>query len=252
MPTDGTPVNPRSAFAPLRNIALMEQLILSLQQRSPHLPGMGCFHGPSGFGKTFAASWAAANLRACYVEAGNNWSPKSMMTAILKELGLPVRKSASVDEMKAEAAEELEKSRRPLLIDEADRLVERRLVEQARELHDNSGTPVVLIGEEGLPHKLKPLERVHNRMLKWQPLEPCDLDDARQLARLYCQRIEIDDDLLALLVARVHGSTRRIAVNIERFAEFGHGEGLKRVTCADWGDRAIYTGAPPAVRRFVA
>lgn len=252
MPTDRTPVNPASAFAPLRNIALMEQLILSLQQRRPHLPGMGCFHGPSGFGKTFAASWAAANHRACYVETGNNWSPRSMMTAILKELGLPVRKSASVDEMKADAAEELEKSRRPLLIDEADRLYDRRLVEHARELHDNSGTPVILIGEEGLPHKLKALERVHNRILKWTPVEPCDLDDTRQLARLYCHPIEIADDLLQHLVVTVHGSTRRICVNLQEFFDFSRGEGLKRVTRADWGDREIYTGAPPAVRRFVA
>ena len=58
-----------SGIAPLRNITVLSSLILSTLQRKPHLPGLATFSGPSGFGKSFAAAYAAGQFRAYYVEA---------------------------------------------------------------------------------------------------------------------------------------------------------------------------------------
>ncbi|KAA0678110.1 AAA family ATPase [Roseomonas genomospecies 6] len=239
-------------WAPLRNLTLMDELVETLKTRPSHAPGLGVFHGPSGFGKSYACARASVDHQAFYVEAKSMWSPRTMMAAILKEMGLPVKRSATIHEMVEQAAEELEASRRPLLIDESDHVVARGLVELVRDLHD-AASPVaviVLVGEEGLPHKLKPYERVHGRVRKWVAAQPCNLEDARALAELYCPRVTVDDDLLAHLVQMVGGSTRRIAVNLEEFATFAFGEGMKTLTLKDWGNREIYTGAPPAVRRF--
>lgn len=240
-------------FASLRNLVLMDELILALTRRPPHLPGIGVVHGPSGYGKTYACAWAAAQSRACYVECGTYATARTLLAQILKELGVVARRSHTIDDMIGLAAAELRASGRPLIIDEADRLYARNLVELIREVHDQARhrAVVILVGEEELPHKLRTLERVHNRVLHWSAAQGCDLADARQLATLYAPRVTIADDLLDHLVQATGGSTRRICVNIERMAEFARGEGCRELDRARWGDQPLYTGAPPAPRRFV-
>lgn len=77
---------PVSGVAPLRNISALSALITKTQQRASHLPGMATFSGPSGFGKSFAAAYAAGQHRAYYVEArsgcaaGRTYCPHSTMS----------------------------------------------------------------------------------------------------------------------------------------------------------------------------
>ena len=54
--------NPPSAaggIAPLRNVILLTGMIERLTHRLPGEPGMGCFHGRAGLGKSYAKIFAA-------------------------------------------------------------------------------------------------------------------------------------------------------------------------------------------------
>lgn len=242
-------------WASLRNLALIEELILLLKERKPHLPGIGVFFGRSGDGKTWACAWAAAGPHMpFYVQAGETWTRKVMLVAIARAMGLidqekPCRQT--LDELARLIKRELSASRRPLVIDEADKLIERHLIELVRELHDDApGATIVLVGEEALPTKIKRIERVYGRVRKFQPARSCDLEDARQLARLYCPKIEVTDDLLEDLRVRVGGSTRRLAVNLEEVNAFALGERLKRVSLADYSGQPVFTGAAPPTRNL--
>jgi hypothetical protein len=55
MTQDQTPGN---NVAPLRNVGLLSELVERVLNRTAGLPGMACFHGFSGYGKSFAAMYA--------------------------------------------------------------------------------------------------------------------------------------------------------------------------------------------------
>lgn len=238
-----------TTFAPLRNLGLFSELVDRVITRSPSLPGMACFYGHSGYGKTFSAVYAANKSRAYYVEVGETWTRKTLCHAILRELGLGGAVQGSLPDLVSSIVDRLAEERdRPLIIDEADHIVKKGMVDLVREIHDKSQAPVIWIGEELLPARLEKFERTHNRMLDWVAALPCDVADARHLARLNAPGIEIADDLINAVAKASDGRARRIAVNFDRVRERAVALGKKKMTLADWGSQPFFTGEPPRRR----
>ncbi len=235
--------------APLKNVVAFNGLVKRVVNRAPALPGMACFFGRSGLGKTKSAIYGASTARATYVEVGQFTTAKSLLKSILLELGV-AKPRGSIAEMVEEAILRLSADpSRPLIVDEAHWIAAKRFVDLLRELHDKSLAPVILIGEETLPAALETFERVHNRILEWVGAEPCDLDDARTLARAYCPTLKIGEDLLAVIVDRTTGNHRRIVVNLARVLEEAKKAGIGAITLADYDVGLISTHKAPAPRR---
>ena len=220
--------------APLSNVAAFGELVSRVVNRPSHLPGMATFHGYSGYGKTWAATFAANRHKAKYVEVGASWTRKKLVQSLLNEFG--VKPAAVLGDMMDQIIETMAIDNLPLIIDEADHLLRRGMIDLVREIHDKSGTPVILIGEEMLPTNLAKYDRVHNRMLDWLPARPADLDDVRVLAKLYAPEVRIEEDLLVEISETSGGRVRRAAVNIERVREFAGNHGLEVI------DATLYTG----------
>lgn len=250
MNTTTQKVNPGGGTAPLRNVTLCLQLLTRLIERPSHLPGFGVFYGPSGYGKTTAAVHGAQKHNAFYVECGSSWHATSLADAILHELtGHPSKGTVAMKV--SEIIHILAQDPRPLIIDEADHLVKKTMVDLVREISDKSAAPVVLIGEEQLPAKLVQFERAHNRVLEWTPAEPTDLNDARALAKIYIPDLAIADDLLKYIVETTDGITRRVVINFDHVRELARTKNASKVSLADWGDHEVYTGQPrPRTRQF--
>jgi len=231
--------------APLVNIAVAERAISRALGRQLHQPGLVVMNGPSGYGKSIAAAWVTARNRAYYVQASDFWTKKVMMQDICRALGLQFKPADTVADMARMAAAQLEQSARPLIIDEFDYVADKNLVESVRSLYESSRAAIMLIGEEALPQKLKKWERFHGRILDWYPAQPAGIEDARELARLYCPHIKVADDLLSHLVDKARGSVRRISTNLETIQEEAMGNAWESVDLAKWGNRPIHTGEPP-------
>jgi chromosomal replication initiation ATPase DnaA len=236
-----------NSVAPLRNVAALVALIDRVQKRSHGLPGMATFYGPSGFGKTTAAVYAANRFQAYTVQIKSTWRSKKFCQAILQDLAIKPAKTTA--DMVDQISEELARSGRPLLIDEADFLVGHGNIEIVRDIHESSGATVILIGEELLPQKLQQWERVHGRMLDWVAAQPGDIGDVGHLAPIYCPGIDVADDLRGYLLDVSARSIRRICINLERVGEFARVRGLTRIARADWGKGDFFTGQAPSPRR---
>ncbi|WP_226779550.1 AAA family ATPase [Oceaniglobus trochenteri] len=236
-----------NSVAPLTNVSALVGLISRVVDRNHNLPGLAVFYGPSGYGKTTAATYAANHFDAYSVQMKSVWRPVKLCEAILLEMGLkPARGIANMVE---QIGELLATSNRPLLIDEADFLTQHKMVELVRDIYETSGTPIILIGEEELPQKFQPWERFHNRVLDWVAAERAQRDELDHLARIYAPSITIESELLDRLMVGTRANIRRICENFDRMHEFSRARGLKTLTVKDWGEKDFFTGQAPAPRR---
>lgn len=243
MPRHDTPVAPIGTLAPLTNVKLATTAMKDTLGRGPALPGLMCLYGPSGYGKSSAAAYCANKWRAYYVELKSLWSVKHLLGQILKEMGL--LPGNTIPDMLDQVCEQLTLSGRPLIIDQADYLVDHGRAQVLMDLYEGSRAPILFIGEEGLASKMKGRHNtVHRRVLHWIEAQPASPEDCRLLAQLYCPGVEIADDLLAAVNAAVEGCTGRVAVNLHRIGAEAGVQGWARVDLGAWGKRALYSGEP--------
>lgn len=234
--------------APLKNVAALLALIDRVENRVAGLPGMATYYGPSGRGKSTSATYATNNSNATHIEVQPLWRAKNLLAGIAAELDIakPAKTAAAIFD---QVAEVMGRYQRPLLIDEADRLMRDDMIEVIRGLHEASSAPIILIGEEELPQKLMRWERVHGRMLDWVAVQPAELSDVGQLATIYAPNVEIDPELRQHLLNVSRKSHRYISNNLAKIAEFAIARGLKSVTKADCAQIHFHSGEPPSPRR---
>lgn len=249
--------------ANIHNLTLVRSALEELTGRAGGLPSLGVLYGPAGYGKSTALLAVANATRAYYIQMRSVWNAKALMQKILIEMSLPTKvvrtrksktgegetafgRDLTVAEMLDQVGAQLATSHRPLIIDEFDYCVSGAgMVELVRDIHEISQAPIILSGEEHLPLKLQRWERFHGRVLSWVPAAPVSLEDARELAPLYCS-VPCADDFLQLLVDKSGGSVRRVCVNLSSAEQKAAAEGWRRIDRKAWGERDISTGKPKA------
>ncbi len=234
--------------APLSNVALFAELMNRLINTPAHLTPLGVFYGFSGYGKTKSATFAANRHGALYIEVGASWSLKKFCQSALKELGaVPAN---TVADMVEQLIEMLAIETRPLIIDEFDHIANmgEKSVNVIREILDKAHTPIVLIGEELLPNRLKRWERFDNRVRSWVAAQPASANDAKHLAKLYAPELTIADPVMLDMAQQANGIVRRICHGIETVREYASLHGLKEVALADVADITYWQSRPSARR----
>jgi len=234
--------------ADLTNMSLALKTLLDVQDAGERSPRLAIFYGPSGYGKTVAAAFAAAHTGAAYIQARSIWTTRSLLEAIAEEIGIP-NVARTSPKILAQIVQQLTIDDRPLIIDEMDYLVKRQAVEIIRDIHESTSIGIMMIGEEGLPQKLKEWERFHNRILVATAAQPASDDDALKLRDLYCTHARVSDELALHFRARCNGVTRRIVVNLKAAQRAAIDNGLDAIDLETWGGRAVMTGDVPARRR---
>lgn len=240
-------------LAPLRNVAALSETLINLQERELHLPGIGVFYGPAGYGKSFASCYAMNAYNAYYVEARSSWRKKQILEAILIAMSVSPGKAKTVAAMTDLVAENLAISGRSLIVDEFDYVAEKGDVEVIRDIYEASGSAILLVGEEELPTKLQRWERFHSRIMHWSAAEPCDYNDTKELARLYLPEIEVSEDLREEITHVSNGVTRRICVNLNHVKTLANTNGWDSVSLEQWqqSGQTFHNGRAP-VRRVRA
>lgn len=232
-------------WAPLKNVTLAVRALDRALKREANLPGITVFYGPAGFGKSMAASYCQNKFDGVYVVCRSFFTKKTLVEAILREMA--IKPGRTISEMMEQAAEQLDLSGKPLIVDEADHLVDRNALEILRDLHEMARCSILLIGEELFPKKLKRRsERFHNRVLVWQPAQPASREDANELAQFYCPGVTIADDLLDHIRKGANGVARVMCVNLDAVRDHCQRQGVKKIDLESWGARrSLYTGDAP-------
>lgn len=182
------------------------------------LPGLMVAYGKAGRGKTMCAQEYAAQHSDCvYVRVHQDWTPRAMLAGICHELN--GMNPSRVDQGKKAIIEELDNRPRVILVDEADRLAIGNL-EHLRDIHDETGAPIVMIGEPILYARLKSRRRIWERVTRWVEFGPVIDEDVLVFGLKACD-LTIQPDAAIRLVRRCQGSFRllyHLMVDVDRFA----------------------------------
>jgi DNA transposition AAA+ family ATPase len=226
-----------------KNVARLSDAGEALLRRMPGLPGMGLVHGETGAGKTTAITWLTNRVNGVYVRALATWTPAAMLGAILRELGRQPRGSCA--HMMNDIIEALALSGRPLFMDEADYLVEKKIMaESLRDLHDMATVPVLLIGMAGIDQRLAGRRQLTGRVMVDVHFTPMDGEDAKLLARELCE-VKIAADLLEAAMQKTGGYIRNLVVAYARIEQYARARGLSTIDLDTWGRRDFITGQAP-------
>ncbi|MBU2867115.1 AAA family ATPase [Pacificibacter marinus] len=239
-----------NSIKPLRNVAALTLLATELIDRTFGLPGLGVFHGPSGLGKSFASASVCASLDAIHISVESDWTASMLYFAILAELG--VRAKGTVAEKSYQCKQELMRANRLLILDEADYLIKKRaspMIERVRDIHDKAGIPIILVGMEELPQKLRQWEQVDNRIYRWVGAERADMQDAQMLADHYAPSVEISADLLDHIRTRNDGVVRKMAMDFAYVAQQSQLMSLATMSLDQWGGAPFLRNEAPRSRR---
>lgn len=239
-----------NSVAPLRNVTALVTLIHRVTERAHGLPGMATFYGYSGYGKTMAAVYAANRFAALQVQVKESWTGRKLCQATLGEMS--VTPARTIADMIDQIAQDLMLADRVLIVDDAHYLVRRGIIGILRDIHESSGAPIILIGEETLPQDLQRWENIHGRMLDWVPALPACMADLDHLAGLYCPDVALDPVFRTHLLKASRHSIRRVCVNLGRVADCARVRGVDRMDLATWGDRAFFAISAPKARRELA
>ncbi|EMG37331.1 AAA domain containing protein [Desulfocurvibacter africanus PCS] len=148
--------------------------LATVRDTAKGLPGLMAVRGRAGRGKTAAAVNAYSTGGGVFLRVWEGMTQAAFLSRLCHEVCelSPVQAARS----KMEIVRSLEGNPRVVFVDEADRLPMPRL-EDLRDIHDETGCPIVLVGEEGLYAKLNALRRLWSRVTQHVEFGPVSEDD---------------------------------------------------------------------------
>ena len=205
--------NNRVGILPLASVTALVELVEYVLNRPPELPGFGVLYGRAGMGKTTSCIYAVNRYRAYTVRCAFTATQRGFCEDVAKELGLasPAR---TIHRLVQQIGDHLaDHPLRPLIVDEADNLARRKIIEIVRDIYEGcapAGAAVILVGEQALPEVLQRWERIDSRVLRRVESPVPGVEDAELLAQRVCPGVALDEDALQRALSLCRGSLRRL------------------------------------------
>ena len=173
-------------------IALMEEL----QNLPANIPKMALVYGDFGLGKSQTIQWWAFRNNSIYVRATKGMTSKWLLAEIAEELGEDTYWNSQ------EIFENIEKillqNPKTIIVDEIDYLIDKKIIETLRDIHDRTNCPMVLVGMKNLERKLSRYPHLMDRIYKKFKFEKYTAEDIKLIISELSE-IEITADGLEYL-----------------------------------------------------
>lgn len=218
----------RCVFATTKNVSRFMAGMEAIESPDQGRIGNVLVEGDPGTGKTeMAQKYAADNDRCVYVRATDIMTRRSLLSAIVGELGeAPAFRS---DDLFQQILEQLLERPRTLIVDEVDYLVKDGMVEVLRDINDMTNCPVVMVGMHMISKKLQRFRHLYDRFSAVIRFQLFDQHDIGDLAKQICE-VQIDASGLDFIHARGQGKFRRTMVWFARAERLARNNSLEVVT----------------------
>ena len=207
--------------------------------------------GNAGHGKTRTGYWLADQEDAVHIRVKADVTPTWLKRELARELGIakPPRRGEELFEV---CFHELATQPRPIILDEVENALARSIavLEAVRDLSDLIEMPVVLIGREWVPERLKEHRQIWSRCSAMASFGKLEIIDVR-LLREQLLEVEAAEAIDEIVLTQSQGYIREIMNALANIERIGKRLG-RRVEMTDLADRIItrdMSGALDTLRR---
>ena len=215
----------KSIFLETRNVSAFRSAMTVLEDVDRGQPGLGVVWGRAGRGKTLCAREYAVRTGAIYLRVMEDWTARAMLAALCREIN--GSEPRSVDRCKTTVCEALDGAPRTILVDEADRLPV-GLVEHFRDIHDSTGVPVALIGEEHLFAALNARRRLWSRVTRTVEFGAITAEDI-MLFGMRAAGLQVAPDSAQALQKRAGGDFRLVWQDMHELEQMARASGTQKI-----------------------
>ena len=167
----------KKIFVKTQNVKNFIGLVENLINKPKNIPKMGLVYGEPGLGKSQTALWLACKYDGIYLRASNLMTGRWLLEEMVKELD-EIPRFLTSDNFNI-VVKKLKQNPQVIFIDEVDYMMNNyKTIETLRDIHDETGSPIIFIGM-GLAHrKLERYKHLYDRfseILKFDTFEVADL-----------------------------------------------------------------------------
>lgn len=170
----------KRAFIKTQNVKRFITLMEELKNLPPNIPKLALVYGEHGLGKTHSIIWWATRNDAIYIRANNEINQNGLLKLIVEELG--ERPFFFMQENFNLILKHLRLRPKIIIVDEVDYLFNyHNAIEILRDIQDNTGVPIVLVGMGMLDKKIARYKHFEDRIYKKLKFEHFNQNDISEI-----------------------------------------------------------------------
>lgn len=213
-------------FCKTKNVKGFINLIYNLKNKPDNISKIGLIYGAAGLGKTKTAQYLAIKYDAIYVRAINSMTSKWLMEEIAKELD-EIPRFFTADIFR-QCVNILCQKPQIIIVDEIDYLLKDfKTIEILRDLHDETGVPIILVGMDLAKHKLKKYTHLYDRISEIYHFTEFDFKDIRQIVAELSE-VKITDCAIKVILSKAT-RFRQIVQIIDKFEQVAQANSLTQI-----------------------
>lgn len=235
----------RNKFVETANVGRFQRAVRAVSGRAVSEHVICVVTGQAGFGKSRTGLWWSAQARAVLMSVSPLATPSWLLRDLVRELGDTPKRSSY--DLKDQAMGLLAAEPRPIVIDEFEHALHGGAValDAMREIADFCEVPLILLGREGTPEKLRRHRQIWRRIGGVAEFQAISVGDIRLLADQLAE-VPISDNVVAEIHAGCEGRICTAIAGIATAEAAGKKGGLERVELSDVDATAL--GHPWAKR----
>ena len=214
-------------FVKTTNVKNFIGLVENLINKPKNIPKMGLVYGEPGLGKSQTALWLACKYDGIYLRASNLMTGRWLLEEMVKELD-EIPRFLTSDNFNI-VVKKLKKNPQVIFIDEIDYLMNNyKTIETLRDIHDETGCPIIFIGM-GLTHrKLEHYKHLYDRFSEILKFETFGVNDLSQIINQLSE-IPFTPDAVEYIHAKFN-RFRQIVQLINQMETFSKDNDLTEIT----------------------
>ncbi len=167
-------------FVKTTNVKNFIGLVENLINKPKYIPKMGLVFGEPGLGKSQTALWLACKYDGIYLRASNLMTGRWLLEEMVKELD-EIPRFLTSDNFNI-VVKKLKQNPQVIFIDEIDYLMNNyKSIETLRDIHDETGCPIIFIGMSLAHRKLEKYRHLYDRFSEILKFETFGVNDIGQI-----------------------------------------------------------------------
>lgn len=237
----------KEEFISTRNYIKMKEAFQDLMDLPATAPKMGLGYGNYGLGKTFGLEMISSETGALLLRAVQTWSKSAFLSELCIELNLDTSGQSSAKYKRV--VEALIEVPRVLIVDEIDALLRSTkydVLETIRDIHDEAGICIFMVGMEEANAKLKKHRHFYSRIVnfvKFQEICKEDIKKLCDLAEIDGEQLIIKDDLVNYFTQK-RPNLRDVTVRLLRLEKYCLNNDIEEVSLETY----IHSGVENAIK----